>query len=73
LNCFLLSSRSLTAFTLKEPATARPRYYTLWHGRAPGLDVVSSEIVDGLGVEWRALPDGGAIRLVAPGSGPSRG
>jgi predicted glutamine amidotransferase len=73
LNCFLLSSRSLTAFTLKEPGTARPRYYTLWHGRAPGLDVVSSEIVDGLGVEWRALPDGGAIRLVAPGSGPSRG
>jgi predicted glutamine amidotransferase len=72
LNCFLLSPLSLTAFARRDPATPRPRYYTLWHGRAPGLDVVSSEIVEGLGVDWRALPDGGAIRLAAA-SGRSSG
>jgi predicted glutamine amidotransferase len=73
LNCFLLSPRALLVFARRDPSSRRPRYYTLWHGRAPGLDVVSSEIVLGLGVEWRALPEGCAIRLApAPGRPSSR-
>ncbi len=63
LNCFLLSPGRLTAYARMDPETPRPRYYTLWRGRGPGLDVVSSEIVEGLDVEWDAIPDGRAISL----------
>jgi glutamine phosphoribosylpyrophosphate amidotransferase len=63
LNCFLLTPRSLAAFARRDPKSPRPRYYTLWRGRAYGLDVVSSEIVEGLGVEWSAIADGQAIAL----------
>jgi predicted glutamine amidotransferase len=63
LNCLLLRPRSLVAFARREPGSTRPRYYTLWHGRGPGFDVVASEIVDGLDVEWEAIPDGEAILL----------
>jgi predicted glutamine amidotransferase len=63
LNCFLLRPRSLLAYAGREPSSSRPRYYALWRGRGPGLDLVSSEIVDGLDVEWEEVPDGSAIRL----------
>lgn len=63
LNCLLLSARSLTAYARMDPSTPRPRYYTLWRGRGPGLDVVSSEIVEGLGVRWDRVPDGQAVGL----------
>jgi predicted glutamine amidotransferase len=63
LNCLLLSARSLTAYARMDPSTPRPRYYTIWRGRASGLDVVSSEIVEGLDVRWERVPDGTAVRL----------
>jgi predicted glutamine amidotransferase len=63
LNCLLLRPRSLVAFARRDPASTLPGYYTLWRGRGPGLDVVSSEIVDGIDVEWEAVPDGSALFL----------
>lgn len=62
-NCFLARSDSILAGARMNPATPRPRYYTLWHGRRQGLELVSSEIVDGFEVEWEAVPDGGARLL----------
>lgn len=63
LNCFLLRAHSLLAYAGREPSSSRPKYYTLWRGRAHGLDLISSEIVDGFDVEWEEIPDGSAIRL----------
>jgi len=63
LNCLVLRPRSLIAFARRDPSSSRPRYYTLWHGRGSDLDVVSSEIVEGLDVTWQAVPDGRAIGL----------
>lgn len=61
LNCILARPRSLVAFARRDPGSPRPRYYTLWRGRGAGLQVVASEIVDGLDVEWEAIPDGEAV------------
>lgn len=63
LNCLLLRPRSLVAFARRDPSSPRPRYYTLWHGRGSDLDVVSSEIVEGLDADWKAIPDGRATSL----------
>jgi predicted glutamine amidotransferase len=64
LNCLLAAPGSLTAFARRSGSSPRPRYYALWYGRGAGVDVVSSEIVDGLDVEWQAIADGEAIDLV---------
>jgi predicted glutamine amidotransferase len=63
LNCLLLRPRSLVAFARRDPSSSRPRYYTLWHGRGRGFDLVSSEIVDGPDIDWTPIPDGRGIRL----------
>jgi len=63
LNCFLARPDSILAGARMNPATPRPRYYTLWQGRGQGLTLISSEIVDGFDVEWEAVPDGGALLL----------
>ncbi len=63
LNCLLASRESLVAYSRVDPSSARPRYYTLWHGVGRGVEIVSSEIVDGLGVEWLPIPDGTAIEI----------
>ena len=63
LNCFLATRDSLLAHARTEPGSTLPRYYTLWHGRGSGFDVVSSEIVDGIEVEWEPVADGAVLRL----------
>jgi predicted glutamine amidotransferase len=63
LNSVLVGPDTVLAYARKDPRGTLPRYYTLWHGRARGLDLVSSEIVDGLGVEWEPVPDGAAVAL----------
>ncbi len=70
INCLLVVGDTVTACTRMAPDSPSPRYYTLWRGRGDGLDVVSSEIVAGLDVEWSAVPDGTALMLgsVAPRS-----
>lgn len=65
LNCLLVSVRSVVAYARRDASTARPLYYTLWRGSRPGLEVVSSEVVEGLGVEWRPVPDGTAEEILA--------
>jgi predicted glutamine amidotransferase len=65
LNCLLASRESVVAYSRIAPSSARPRYYTLWHGMGRGVEVVSSEIVDGLDVAWHALPGDSAIEIKA--------
>jgi predicted glutamine amidotransferase len=63
LNCLLALPGRLAAYAMRDPGSSRPKYYTLWRGRGTGVGVVSSEIVEGLDVEWEAIPDGRAIAL----------
>ena len=63
LNCLLASRESIVAYSRVDPSSTRPRYYTLWHGVGSGVEIVSSEIVDGLSVEWFPVPDGTAIEM----------
>ena len=63
LNCLLASRESLVAYSRVDPSSTRPRYYTLWHGVGRDVEIVSSEIVDGFGVEWLPVPDGTAIEM----------
>lgn len=65
LNCFLASRDSLIAHARMSPTSDRPRYYTLWNGRGDGFEVVSSEVVDGLDVDWSEVPAGSALCLRA--------
>lgn len=57
LNCLLITGRSVIAHARVSPGSSYPRYYTLWRGRGAGVDVVSSEIVAGLDVDWREVSD----------------
>jgi predicted glutamine amidotransferase len=63
LNCFLAFGSSLIAHARTSEGSERERYYKLWRGRGDGFEVVSSEIVDGLGVAWRAVPTGTSLRV----------
>ena len=65
LNCLLASRSTLVAYSRFDPGTTRPLYYTLWHGVGESVQVVSSEVVDGLGVEWRRIPSGEALEIPA--------
>jgi predicted glutamine amidotransferase len=62
-NCILVGPRTLVAGARVDAAAGRPRYYTLWHGSGDGLDVVSSEKVEGLEVDWSPIPNGDALAL----------
>jgi predicted glutamine amidotransferase len=63
LNSVLVGPGVVLAYARKDPQGTLPRYYTLWRGRGRDLDIVSSEVVDGLDVAWEAVPDGAAIAL----------
>ena len=65
LNCLLATRSSLVAYSRFAPGTTRPLYYTLWHGIGEGVQVVSSETIDGLGVEWRRIESGDALEIRA--------
>ena len=69
LNCLLATPGYLVGHSRRAPGSQRPRYYTLWRGRGEGVEVVSSEPVDGLGVDWRPIADGAAIRMAVGGHG----
>jgi predicted glutamine amidotransferase len=63
LNCFLATEDSITVFARSVPGTTRPRYYTLWHGSGPDLELASSEPIPWPGVTWDAVPDGSCFTL----------
>ncbi len=66
LNCFLMRAGSIVVAARRDPATPRPRYYTLWRVRGGGFDIVSSEIIAGVDGEWEPLEDG-SVTTLTPG------
>jgi predicted glutamine amidotransferase len=63
LNCLLASRASLVAHARMSSTSECPRYYTMWRGRGGDFEVVSSEIVDGLDVDWSEVPAGAALQI----------
>ena len=63
LNCFLVTSESVTVHARMSPVTSRPLYYTPWVARGGDVAVVSSEIVSQVALEWERVPDGSAFVL----------
>lgn len=56
LNSILVTHDRFYAIAWPHPRTTRRRYFTLWQGEGPGLLVVSSEPVAGLGCEsWAPI------------------
>jgi predicted glutamine amidotransferase len=63
LNCLLVSGDALLVYARMSAGNEYPRYYTLWRGRGDDVQIVSSEIVNGLDVCWEEVPGGTAIRI----------
>lgn len=63
LNSFLATAGRVTVYARAGLETARPRYYTLWHGTGEGLAIASSEPFPLRGVDWDAVPDGTCFEL----------
>ncbi len=63
INSILIAGGSAIAYARMAPDSSSPRYYKLWRGVGEGIEVVSSEIVDGLDVEWETVADGTALVL----------
>jgi glutamine phosphoribosylpyrophosphate amidotransferase len=60
----LASPEAIIAASKRHPTQGLEHYHALWEGRGPGLHVVSSERVDGIGcAEWKKVPDGGFVTL----------
>ena len=57
------------AATRRAPDSTAPRYYTMWRadgvGPAGRFALVSSEVVQAPGADWRPLDDGSAVLLTA--------
>lgn len=64
LHSFLATTDRIIAAAKRNPAEGLPGYHALWEGRGPNLHVVSSEPVEGLGVEdWTRVPEPGTVTL----------
>jgi predicted glutamine amidotransferase len=64
MHSFLFDQDRVHAIAWRHPERSDPLYHALFQGHADGLHVVSSEPVDGLGVEeWARIPEPGIVRL----------
>lgn len=64
LHCLAASTDRVLAAACRHPEKGRPEYHALWLGEGPGLQVVSSERVDGLACSWTRLSEPGVTALV---------
>jgi predicted glutamine amidotransferase len=73
LHCLAASTDRVLAAACRHPVKSQPAYHALWLGEGPGVRVVSSEPVDGLGCAWKRLPEPGVVTLhvVSKEGGPS--
>jgi glutamine amidotransferase len=63
LHCLAATTDRVLAAACRHPAKSRPGYHALWLGEGPGLQIASSEPVDGLGCAWTRLPEPGVVAL----------
>jgi predicted glutamine amidotransferase len=62
-HCLAASHDRVVAASCRHPERSRPAYHALWIGEGRDLRAVSSEPVDGLGCQWRRLPEPGVVTM----------
>jgi len=65
-HCFLATEDRIIAAAQRHPKRGRKLYHALWKGCGPGLRVVSSEPVEGLGCTLERLAEPGVVTLEVP-------